>query len=63
MAAEALMRVCEDMRDARKALRKFKAMDKTALKKIDGLLAAIEGLEIGTVTRTYQPAKRLSVRI
>lgn len=63
MAAEELMGVCEDMQDARKALRKYKAMDKTAIKKIDGLLAAIEGLEIGTVAKTCQPAKRLAVRI
>ena len=63
MAAEALMGVCEDMRDARKDLRKFKAMDKTAIKEIDGLLAAIEGLEIGAVAKTCQPAKRLTVRI
>ena len=63
MAAEALMGVFEDMRDVRKALRKFKAMDKTAIKEIDGLLAAIEGLEIGAVAKTCQPAKRLAVRI
>ena len=60
---DALQRVGKAMADIRKHLRKFKAMKKSDIGQIDGLLAVIEGLEIASAAKPCKAAKHMPVRV